>query len=114
MGYRAVSSTENSVLPETTSHSPPKPSQDRPVIGVLGKRAMSAARTVLARPWARAGSAVTAARPRLITVKAVVTARAAVAGRAFSRSEEHTSELQSLMRNSYAGFCLKKKTAIKD
>src|SRR3546814_3328942 len=27
-----------------------------------------------------------------------------------SRSEEHTSELQSLMRNSYAVFCLKKKT----
>src|SRR3546814_3777346 len=27
-----------------------------------------------------------------------------------TRSEEHTSELQSLMRISYAGFCLKKKT----
>src|SRR3546814_4744118 len=27
----------------------------------------------------------------------------------FIRSEEHTSELQSLMRNSYAVFCLKKK-----
>src|SRR3546814_3951726 len=27
-----------------------------------------------------------------------------------SRSEEHTSELQSLMRNSYAVFCLKQKT----
>src|SRR3546814_2512106 len=27
----------------------------------------------------------------------------------FSRSEEHTSELQSLMRSSYAVFCLKKK-----
>src|SRR3546814_1062003 len=26
-----------------------------------------------------------------------------------NRSEEHTSELQSLMRNSYAVFCLKKK-----
>src|SRR3546814_2416659 len=26
------------------------------------------------------------------------------------RSEEHTSELQSLMRTSYAVFCLKKKT----
>src|SRR3546814_6954549 len=26
-----------------------------------------------------------------------------------SRSEEHTSELQSLMRTSYAVFCLKKK-----
>src|SRR3546814_9862035 len=30
-------------------------------------------------------------------------------GAAFSRSEEHTSELQSLMRISYAVFCLKKK-----
>src|SRR3546814_4545677 len=29
--------------------------------------------------------------------------------RQFSRSEEHTSELQSLMRISYAVFCLKKK-----
>src|SRR3546814_6301134 len=27
-----------------------------------------------------------------------------------ARSEEHTSELQSLMRNSYAVFCLKNKT----
>src|SRR3546814_9296437 len=30
------------------------------------------------------------------------------------RSEEHTSELQSLMRISYAVFCLKKKTTIID
>src|SRR3546814_3697130 len=29
-----------------------------------------------------------------------------------NRSEEHTSELQSLMRNSYAVFCLKKKKTI--
>src|SRR3546814_2617620 len=29
------------------------------------------------------------------------------------RSEEHTSELQSLMRNSYAVFCLKKKQKTK-
>src|SRR3546814_3479669 len=29
-----------------------------------------------------------------------------------ARSEEHTSELQSLMRISYAVFCLKKKTYI--
>src|SRR3546814_4182093 len=34
--------------------------------------------------------------------------RAAIFLRAF-RSEEHTSELQSLMRISYAVFCLKKK-----
>src|SRR3546814_8153993 len=31
-----------------------------------------------------------------------------------SRSEEHTSELQSLMRISYAVFCLKKKTLNND
>src|SRR3546814_3742695 len=30
-----------------------------------------------------------------------------------SRSEEHTSELQSLMRSSYAVFCLKKKNRSK-
>src|SRR3546814_5992263 len=30
-------------------------------------------------------------------------------GQPFDRSEEHTSELQSLMRISYAVFCLKKK-----
>src|SRR3546814_10661008 len=30
----------------------------------------------------------------------------------FARSEEHTSELQSLMRSSYAVFCLKKKNKI--
>src|SRR3546814_10463913 len=35
------------------------------------------------------------------------------AAMAYARSEEHTSELQSLMRISYAVFCLKKKTTIK-
>src|SRR3546814_5772475 len=34
-----------------------------------------------------------------------------VAGDHPLRSEEHTSELQSLMRSSYAVFCLKKKKA---
>src|SRR3546814_10542947 len=34
--------------------------------------------------------------------------RAQVQGPEEVRSEEHTSELQSLMRNSYAVFCLKK------
>src|SRR3546814_7244145 len=36
-------------------------------------------------------------------------ARFSCIGRAYERSEEHTSELQSLMRISYAVFCLKKK-----
>src|SRR3546814_4405316 len=36
-------------------------------------------------------------------------ATVAAAGFHYQRSEEHTSELQSLMRISYAVFCLKKK-----
>src|SRR3546814_1246980 len=46
----------------------------------------------------RIGAAVEAAR-----------LEAAVRGHVTHRSEEHTSELQSLMRISYAVFCLKKK-----
>src|SRR3546814_7315090 len=38
-----------------------------------------------------------------------VTPSARTLGNRFERSEEHTSELQSLMRISYAVFCLKKK-----
>src|SRR3546814_10302120 len=40
---------------------------------------------------------------------AAANAAAAAAAAAADRSEEHTSELQSLMRISYAVFCLKKK-----
>src|SRR3546814_3504132 len=31
-----------------------------------------------------------------------------------ARTEEHTAELQSLMRNTYADFCLKKKNTYKN
>src|SRR3546814_6146765 len=40
---------------------------------------------------------------------ASIRARASAARRRGRRSEEHTSELQTLMRISYAVFCLKKK-----
>src|SRR3546814_3097713 len=57
----------------------------------------------------RAGRAPdTSGRDNLRTLGLVDAAyRSAATGR---RSEEHTSELQSLMRISYAVFCLKKKT----
>src|SRR3546814_3398206 len=52
-------------------------------------------------------------RPRHVQVRHHDGAGAGQAGRHEGlepgRSEEHTSELQSLMRNSYAVFCLKKK-----
>src|SRR3546814_5621101 len=47
---------------------------------------------------------------RIISSYADDLPRADVRGMEFIRSEEHTSELQSLMRISYAVFCLKKKT----
>src|SRR3546814_4943737 len=47
-------------------------------------------------------------RPRLFRKGDGVLVRQ-MASRAADRSEEHTSELQSLMRISYAVFCLKKK-----
>src|SRR3546814_1134532 len=48
----------------------------------------------------------------LADCKARTSAMGGKTGRAFAidRSEEHTSELQSLMRISFAVFCLKKKT----
>src|SRR3546814_7580702 len=61
------------------------------------------ARPELGRPPGRRERAATASarqfQPILLAVDAVQ----------FRRSEEHTSELQSLMRISYAVFCLKKK-----
>src|SRR3546814_7523774 len=62
-------------------------------------------RIVGPRPWAAEGAAIKYPLPlsREAPV-AVVDVR-----RLGRRSEEHTSELQSLMRISYAVFCLKKK-----
>src|SRR3546814_6051225 len=45
----------------------------------------------------------------VIALGAAIVTGASVALVNFFRSEEHTSELQSLMRTSYAVFCLKKK-----
>src|SRR3546814_6359070 len=60
------------------------------------------------------GSAITAYQdfvlPRMRgTIGATYLLGATMLGLALGRSEEHTSELQSLMRISYAVFCLKKK-----
>src|SRR3546814_7978916 len=54
------------------------------------------------------------AREIRLPFEAAIRSFAATAdGSAVTRSEEHTSELQSLMRISYAVFCLKKKNILK-
>src|SRR3546814_6343376 len=45
----------------------------------------------------------------LVFMKETASAASALTRMVRGRSEEHTSELQSLMRSSYAVFCLKKK-----
>src|SRR3546814_2544274 len=57
---------------------------------------------------ARTGKLTAAARR--LSVEHTTVSRRVQACEASARSEEHTSELQSLMRISYAVFCLKKKT----
>src|SRR3546814_6514394 len=54
-------------------------------------------------PWNADSLLVTASRPHHFAACSMATDSAGC------RSEEHTSELQSLMRISYAVFCLKKK-----
>src|SRR3546814_6926174 len=91
----------------------------------LGHKAWLLASSTVAAFVTTASSAQTASENRLETPNASSTATDAASSMAasagdivvtarrraedLSRSEEHTSELQSLMRISYAVFCLKKK-----
>src|SRR3546814_2435797 len=68
-----------------------------------GRSSASKAATFSVVPMGEVDSRMT----RLPTLSFGAIARAAT--RTWERSEEHTSELQSLMRISYAVFCLKKK-----
>src|SRR3546814_1246543 len=58
----------------------------------------------------RSGRFMAHARGRLQCLASSSLGSVANMGHGRARSEEHTSELQSLMRISYAVFCLKKKT----
>src|SRR3546814_10390083 len=74
------------------------------------KRSTSVGNETVSRVWSPCRNrmlavafACTWVRPRLAMPRLFTTSPKS------RRSEEHTSELQSLMRNSYAVFCLKKK-----
>src|SRR3546814_9671246 len=87
------------------------PAKNPPELPPRQKGAIAVARSrpaSLSEPWsACATSSTDAPLPRASQV--AVTARS-ISPRPVSRSEEHTSELQSLMRISYGVFCLQKKT----
>src|SRR3546814_7832077 len=73
-----------------------------------GEHRRALARTQGDQPKTRRRPSFALCRARSIR-RSVSTASAAATGGGQRRSEEHTSELQSLMRISYAVFCLKKK-----
>src|SRR3546814_10660775 len=60
--------------------------------------------------YAPAASGIAMAEAYLGDQKRILPCAAYVDGQYGVRSEEHTSELQSIMRNSYAVYCLKNKT----
>src|SRR3546814_1018865 len=75
------------------------------------RRARVAATTPIAATTTRPEAAERGkpSRHRTRTTGASTSAMTAASVTGMNRSEEHTSELQSLMRISYAVFCLKKK-----
>src|SRR3546814_6466601 len=83
--------------PSSTIRARPPTAKSTPTAIVSGTSRYSAA--------ARCAAAQRASRQPFPTA-----ARTRVRSSRTERSEEHTSELQSLMRISYAVFCLKKKT----
>src|SRR3546814_8046621 len=72
-----------------------------------GRAGMCAARAMLPHDPER--NAIRTQRPPAYAGRRLANASGRRMFRNRQRSEEHTSELQSLMRNSYAVFCLKKK-----
>src|SRR3546814_10012140 len=84
-------------------------------IAVLREEALSASRLVALRkitslPAAcRSDGSLEGEQPRAPCARVAAPAAVAAAASVADRSEEHTSELQSLMRISYAVCCLQKK-----
>src|SRR3546814_9838017 len=115
------STRTDTLFPYTTlfrsrqAHGPPqaRAGEHRPAVARTARHLHAASGTV----HSRRGEAAQAHRPaqrnpdlRLANAGIGPACRADLTGAAVARSEAHTSELQSLMRSSFAVFCLKKKT----
>src|SRR3546814_7069688 len=91
------------ILPSLVEKSDPSPAVNSP------SSAMTAAMPASARQFAPRAPGVSASTP---SQGSAIPLSVSPRGGENSRSEEHTSELQSLMRISYAVFCLKKQKTI--
>src|SRR3546814_3636775 len=80
------------------------------VVDVLQTPAFLCRQTDFIRACAASLRPVNIKKGQFLAPHDMVNVAAKARAAAIERSEEHTSELQSLMRISYAVFCLKKKT----
>src|SRR3546814_5371351 len=89
---RACSYSSSTNAPAPSPNTKPSRSRSQGREAVVGSSLRVESARMAAKPPMPKGDTVDSAPPATMT-----------------RSEEHTSELQSLMRNSYAVLCLKKK-----
>src|SRR3546814_1128872 len=97
-----------------TSHKPPPASFQRATCAAVlstgrASPARANANSLSRTPWRTESDAPSGSGPSARASSQVATKKSRHPAAASRRSEEHTSELQSLMRISYAVFCLKKK-----
>src|SRR3546814_3135765 len=97
--YPSLSASYDSVYGGPPTDPAALPNYLRMAPSLRGKEACGAMLLQMATPYSASIDLYSALRKA--TIPAQITLR----------SEEHTSELQSLMRNSYAVFCLKKKNS---
>src|SRR3546814_6534668 len=94
-GYNALLDSQETALAKA----------HKALVSAAGEARFDDAMTRLYNYWAQPG-----AQAEFCAAASRVLARVPGVAPATIKSEEHTSELQSLMRTSYAVFCLKKKT----
>src|SRR3546814_6838788 len=82
---------------------------DVPLLGKISLELAERMATLQSDAFREAGGEFNLGSPKQLGVILYEQLKLPVLGKTPKRSEEHTSELQSLMRNSYAVFCLKKK-----
>src|SRR3546814_10623815 len=99
-----ISDWSSDVCSSDLRHLPPEERRRRRRGGVVPLLRPRGSPSTCLKPYRRCG-----ATTRRVSSSAAPTSPASSSPNAVSRSEEHTSELQSLMRISYAVFCLKKK-----
>src|SRR3546814_7561962 len=81
-----------------------------PMAPAVGRRCLSSVLQRQPSSSRRKCTGSTSARYQALAIASVIgCVSSPTAATADARSEEHTSELQSLMRNSYAVICMKKK-----